>query len=162
MKKIYAKFTKERAEQFQIETGIYRTETGKKVIKMPLNEKCESHIQRIHENYRRYKECGNDMLAESRPFGKGVEFEFVTGTSFCTNLLKLADAGDKKVFLEKLATYKDYVVVSANGTIARFQAGAEFDGVFGVQDGLENKQAGNNLNIDMTFDNMIETADGGI
>lgn len=162
MKKIYAKFTKERAEQFQIETGIYRTEIGKKVIKMPLNEKCESHIQRIHENYQRYKECGNDMLAESRPFGKGVEFEFVTGTSFCTNLLKLADANDKKTFLEKLASYKEYVVASANGTIAQYQAGAEFDGVFGTQDGLENKQAGNNLNIDMTFDNMIETANGDI
>lgn len=162
MKKIYAKFTKERAEQFQIETGIYRTETGKKVTKMPLNEKCESHMQRILENYRRYQECGNEMLAESRAFGKGVEFEFVTGTSFCTNLLKLGDAGDKKRFLEKLASYKEYVVASANGTVALFQAGAEFEAVFGVQDGLENKQAGNNLNIDMTFDNLIETADGSI
>ena len=74
MKKIYAKFTKERAPEFQIETAIYETEDGKKVSKRPLTDLAKEHVERMYQNYIYFCAHGSEYYT---PLSEGRKGNYV-------------------------------------------------------------------------------------
>lgn len=153
-KKIYSKFTKERKEEFQLETEIYKTEDGKKVMKRPLSEKAEKHIQHMYEIYEMYLDKGVQVLSECKMEGNRVTFSFQQGTSLCTELLHMADKKDEVGFYHVLEKYR---VLIENLVLQEeaFVSSKEFEEVFGSYATLVDSRAARYQNIDMTFDNII-------
>ena len=87
LKKVYTKFTKERAQKFQIETAIYETEEGKKVSKRPLTDQAKEHVERMYQNYIYFCAHGSEYYTPCQKAGKEIMFSFVKGDTFYTRLL---------------------------------------------------------------------------
>ncbi|HIT90172.1 MAG TPA: hypothetical protein IAC41_07120 [Candidatus Merdenecus merdavium] len=157
-KKIYSKLTKERREEFQIETSIYKTHSGKKVTKSPLSKLAESHIEQIYDNYVFCRQHNIDMLVKSHLEEETIVFDFVSGESYGEKLLALIKH-NKEDFLSDIHQYKEFIertILDKN----KFVISEDFRKIFGDVEGLEGKEAGINLNIDMSFDNIIFGEDG--
>lgn len=167
MKKIYSKFTRERAPQFQIETSIY-SEGGKKfAAKRPLTDAAAAHVAALHENYHYFKKNQMTLFAECELFGDGVCFPFVEGVTYYTQLLEAAEAGDRERFDKLLEIYRRIVEEScraeADGeddAVTEFAETPEFAAVFGSYPELAGKKSCVKLDIDLTFDNVILTPEG--
>ena len=155
MKKIYAKFTKERAKSFQIETAIYETEEGKKVSKRPLNDEAKEHVERMHQNYIYFRAHGSEYYAPCQKAGKEILFSYIEGDTFYNRLLLAIREERIDQFFILLQDYQDFVRNFCVQDTEEFQMTEEFRQVFGDQQGLEGKEAGRMLNIDLTLDNII-------
>lgn len=161
MKKIFSKFTKERAEEFQIETAIWMDGGRKFAAKHPLSDKAKAHVAALYENYQYF--CGNGirLFAECAPFENGVRFEFVDGQTYYSLLLEAVESGDKERFDVILQKYMEIVEMSCVGEGEAFALTPEFEAVFGSRPQLAGKKACRKLDIDLTLDNLILTKDGG-
>lgn len=160
MKKIYSKITRERAPQFQIETAIYQDETGIKYVdKYPLGEKAQAHITNVRQNYEVFSQQGNTMYVECQVEKGGLRFPFISGKSYFEYLLAEAKKQDKANFLRVLQEYKDKVEELYKES-KPFVVSEQFTQIFGEDNEQGNTLAVSQLNIDLTFDNMIITDDG--
>lgn len=155
MKKIYAKFTRERAESFQIETAIYEGKDGKKVSKRPLNEKSKEHIEKMYENYIYFCAHGSEYYTPCQKDGREIFFPYIEGDTFYNRLLLALR--DEKIdqFFVLLQEYQDFVRNFCVQETEEFQMTEEFRDIFGDQKGLEGKEASRMLDIDLTLDNII-------
>jgi hypothetical protein len=161
-KKIFSKLTKERKEEFQIETSIVIEEDGcKKVIKSAIGQKAKEHIREIYENYIYYKKHGVDTLVPCVLIDDAAEFEFIQGKSCCYHLLSAIWEQNLDQFYKLLKSYK-LLVESTALEKEEFYASTEFQEVFGVHEELNGKQASKYLNVDMSFDNIIFKDNGEV
>lgn len=160
MKKIYAKFTKERDLQFQIETAIYKDEDGTKVVeKRPLCEEAERHVQRMYDNYVYAREKNDSLLLPCTLKGKSVFFPYIKGRSLYDQIIEAAKRnGREEIFhiMERFSGIIDQLYAST----VPFEADNEFIRIFGNPEGLEGQKAAGQVNIDLSFDNVIETEQG--
>lgn len=161
MKKIFSKFTREREERFQIETGIFLDGQEKKAVKRPLNKKAQPHVQAMYENYRFFCEHGIGLFVKCEPFGEdGVIFEFAAGDTCYTHLLCAVQAGNKEEFYSILSGWRDIVKQSCPVPEEAFVDSVEFAQVFGSHPELNGKAAYRKLDIDLTLDNLVLTENG--
>lgn len=150
--KIYAKMTRERRKDYQIETDIYlNNHSGeKKVVKKSILAEANSHIFRMHECYlddhklSQGKHLSATMCKSEFETGK-ISFEYVKGESLCDSLLESIKAGDKVAFEKKLFAYENLVYDLAQAHSPE-------------QDRKVTKAR--NMNLDLTFDNIIEVMPG--
>lgn len=81
MKKIYAKFVKDRQKEFQIETAIWKDEDKILVEKRNLYKEGITHIKKMYDTYQLYKD--KDILCESfleeNEKNKKIFFEYMQG-----------------------------------------------------------------------------------
>jgi hypothetical protein len=180
MKKIYSKFTKDRVRQFQIETYIaedaqssgfagvqsndaVQASPARYVAKRALTEEAAAHIERMQDYYARHKDSG--LLCEAVMKGNDtILFPFLEGKSLCKEMLTALSGGQKDEFWGKLAAYRKILTGSAQVQDMQGEALAaapEFVKVFGVQKLTGTISCGRELDIDLTFDNIIhDQADG--
>ena len=159
MKKIYSKFTKERDRRFQIETAIYVTEDGKKAIsKRALLPEGQEHIDNMYQNYQYFKEQGICLLTPCRMEHKAVFFDFVTGDSYYTQILQALENKDQDRLQLVLEKYKD-IFETMYPAQTPFEKTESFVSVFGNIDIPSEMSAVKKLNIDLTFDNLVENGE---
>ena len=159
MKKIYSKFTKERDRRFQIETAIYVTEDGKKAIsKRALLPEGQEHIDNMYQNYQYFKEQGICLLTPCRMEHKAVFFYFVTGDSYYTQILQALENKDQDRLQLVLEKYKD-IFETMYPAQTPFEKTESFVSVFGNIDIPSEMSAVKKLNIDLTFDNLVENGE---
>ena len=162
MKKIYSKFTKERDRRFQIETAIYVTENGKKAIsKRALLPEGQKHIDNMYQNYQYFKEQGISLLTPCRMEHKAVFFDFVTGDSYYTQILQALEDKDQNRLQFVLEKYKD-IFETMYPAQTSFEKTESFVSVFGDIDIPSGMSAVKKLNIDLTFDNLVENGENTI
>lgn len=162
MKKIYSKFTKERDRRFQIETAIYVTEDGKKAIsKRALLPEGQEHIDNMYQNYQYFKEQGICLLTPCRMERKAVFFDFVTGDSYYTQILQALENKDQDRLQLVLEKYKD-IFETMYPAQTPFEKTESFVSVFGNIDIPSEMSAVKKLNIDLTFDNLVENGENTI
>jgi hypothetical protein len=93
-----------------------------------------------------------------------IVFPFLQGKSLCREMLEALSGGQKDAFTEKLQTYRDILTGSAevkNVPGEEISADPEFVKVFGRQKFEGTVVCGADLDIDLTFDNIIhDQADG--
>lgn len=158
MKKIYAKFTKERAWEFQIETAIYEKEDGEKVVeKRPLNPEAGKHLARMYDNYLFFQDTGFYLECEKKE--GSLWFPFVKGNSLYDDLLQAVEKKNRSRMEEILAEYAA-VIQEAYKEREPFEQTPEFVRIFGEAEELRGLDAACKADIDFTMDNLIRTEEG--
>lgn len=159
MKKIYSKFTKERDKRFQIETAIYVTENGKKAIsKRALLPEGQEHIENMYQNYQYFKGQGVCLLTPCRIENKAVFFDFITGDSYYTQILQALENKDQARLQDVLEKYKN-IFDTMYHEQAPFEKTEKFVSIFGDMDIPAEMLSVKRLNIDLTFDNLVESGE---
>lgn len=160
MKKIYAKFTKERALEFQIETAIYEKEDGERAVeKRPLNPEAEKHMERMYENYRFFRTSGISLYLECEKKGSSLWFPFVRGKSLYDEVLKTVEKKDRDRLEKILAEYAGLIRETYRDQ-EPFGETPEFQNIFGEAPELAGLPAARKVDIDFTLDNLIRTDKG--
>ena len=157
--KVFSKFTKERKEEFQIETGIYNDIDGKFVVKRGINPKSIQHVLKMSEIYEKYNKYGINMLNKCEKFGiDGLKFEFINGESLNKRLINAVMKRDKKLFEKLLVEYMDIVheIESKLGTES-FDNSEEFRNVFGDAKEIIGEKACKAFIFDLIMENLIYT-----
>ena len=160
MKKIYSKLTKERDLIFQIETAIYEDQEGnRKVIKRPLNENAADHIKKLYDNYQHFSNNKIDVLLPCKMDGDSVVFPYIAGNSLYDQILRAAEENNRDVVLKIFYTYMDVVKMLYPETHP-FKKTEEFVKIFGDIDCFPASMACQKIDIDLTFDNIVDTEAG--
>ena len=160
-KKIYSKFTRERKEEFQIETAIYESDGVRYVVKRPLSLKSKQHVQQMYTIYNQMKNKGNTFLTDCFYVEDTAVFPFQKGKSFCTKLLESVGQKNKEEFYEILEEYRKLIGMFVYQDI-KFVSTENFENTFGKHEELGGENAAIQINVDLTFDNIIYLEDGTI
>lgn len=139
--KVYSKFTKERREDYQIETMMYHKGEQTSIGKRCIYAKGTRHMAKMIENYEYFQKKMPGVLAGIKTWGddRAVQFEFIHGVSLAESLDHCVEQGLREQFLALLQQYCD---------LARQLVGEQ----------TENRA--DHVNTDLNFDNVIVTADG--
>lgn len=159
MKKIYSKITKERQKQFRIETYITKDEDTKLVVKKALTEECRAHIRGMYDYYEKHKDsnvlCPSKMISDCE-----IAFDFLRGESLCNEMLEALEEKDEVKFLSLLKIYDQIIRKNVQIEKKVFAPDKAFEEIFGKASFTQEIECAKELNIDMTFDNIIrESAD---
>lgn len=162
IKKIFSKMTRERRKEFQIETYIYEADGRKYVGKRAMTEAALPHVKNMYLNYERYMGWNIPLLAscEMNDEDDTVILDYIEGTSLSEQLVKAAAGDNRTLFIELLLKHKKLITDMVGSRREVFTPGAEFVEVFGKYEELNGQMAASYLNIDTTFDNVIEQTDG--
>ncbi len=163
MKKIYSKLTKDRVRKFQIETYIAVEDKEKYVAKRALNTDAVSHIAKMHRFYEEHKDTGL-YCGSSLPKTGTIRFDFLAGKSLCKEMLGALSDKDEASFVTCLSTYKE-ILKNCQGKTEEVNSAKdsaeEFKEVFGDWNFKTPMLCAKNLDIDLTFDNIIHAEDTG-
>ena len=155
MKKIYSKITKERRKQFQIETYIMKDGEQRLVVKRALAKDGAAHIRKMSDYYEKNKDegilCPSKLISENE-----IAFEFLTGESLCNTMLEALEDKDEVRFLSLLRMYDGIIRSNVNIERRTFMPDAQFVQVFGEVSFPDEMECGKEMNIDMSFDNIIK------
>ena len=155
MKKIYSKITKERRKQFQIETYIMKDGEQRLVVKRALAKDGVAHIRKMSDYYEKNKDegilCPSELISENE-----IAFEFLTGESLCNTMLEALEDKDEVRFLSLLRMYDGIIRSNVNIEKGTFMPDAQFVQVFGEASFPDEMECGKEMNIDMSFDNIIK------
>lgn len=162
---IFAKFSRERREKFQISTIIGQKEdgtalngTGKYVRKTALSPKSVPHIQSLIRK--------SALLQEVYKSGKlaicpcclrgndSVEFAFLQGKNMERSLIEAIQTDDFQTLYDLVSAFWD-ILNSAEG-LTDFRETEEFISIFGQLPLPEGMKASPVCNLDMMFGNMIQ------
>lgn len=153
IEKVYSKITKDRKKEYQIETAIYLNHKTRefKAVKSAITPEANQHIARMNQVYCIEKEKSDKQhfsatLCASRYADDKLEFEFVKGKSLCDKLLDALKSGNRSEFEKLLFEYENMVYETATSH-------SENEDVMRIQEA-------EGLNIDLTFDNIIEVNPG--
>lgn len=146
--KVYSKFTKDRRKEYQIETAIYHNNKENKfrAVKKAIMPDSEKHIKNMYNEYLNNREKSlkkhySITLCDSSYDDNVISFDFIEGKSICDKLLLALKKSDKKLFEKILFEYQNII-----------------HEMFEDKSNENDKVKG--LNIDLTFDNIIEVAPG--
>ena len=162
MKKIYSKITKERQKEFQIETYIAVQDGKQYVAKRALHAEAYPHVRAMAEYYQRCQEAGN-VCPSAMQGNDTIVFDYLEGKSLCRELLDALRGKNREQFFALLGNYTEFVANTVDAEQVTFAGGEnsdwkpEFEKVFGQSELSGEYMCGRNLNIDLTFDNIIKT-----
>ncbi|SDX52796.1 hypothetical protein [Eubacterium barkeri] len=160
MKKIYSKITRERKRQFQTETAIFMDSKGKKiVIKRAIHKEGEVHIAKMLEYYTQTNEFGKSNIAACKEVSNGIAFDYIEGISIYELILKALEDGDKFAVLHILKVYLE-VFEKVHMETVPFQVEDGFTDLFGNLLLVDELPASRMVNIDLSFDNIMQRENG--
>ncbi len=160
MKKIvYCKYNQSRAEQYRIKTVIYEQNGKRYVEKIPLSAKALPHTQRFLQNFERLKgQYVNVSYLPAERAGQGLRYPFVEGETLDLYFRPYLYQGDELFGQLNALVHKIYQTVpGCTCAFARSEAFAEW---FGDAD-CTGERCIKPANLDLTFSNIIQAADGG-
>lgn len=160
--KEFSKFTKERKEEFQIETGIYHNSEEKYVVKRALNEQSKSHIMKMYDVYENYKNLGIDNLNKCEKYDKdSIKFEFLKGESLNNSLVNAVMKRDRELIETLINKYKTIVNnIVTKLAVEEFDNDERFVKVFGDASELKGMKACKDIIFDLILENLIEEKEG--
>ena len=157
MEKIYSKFTKDRVRKFQIETYIAVEEDHRYVAKRALNTEAVNHIAKMYQFYEERKNRGL-YCGSSLPKTGTICFDYLIGKSLCKEMLQALSDKDETSFLSYLSIYKE-ILKECQEHVEKVDGAEnlseEFSQVFGQWNFPNPMLCSKNLDIDLTFDNII-------
>lgn len=163
MRKIYSKLTRDRVRKFQIETYIAVEDGNKYVAKRALNTDAVNHIEKMHRFYEEHKDTGLYCGSSLSKTGT-IRFDFLEGKSLCKEMLGALSDKDEASFVTYLSTYKE-ILKNCQGKMEEVnsakESAEEFKEVFGEWSFKNPMLCAKNLDIDLTFDNIIHAEDTG-
>lgn len=154
---IYAKLSRDRAEQFAIATVIEQVGEEKRAVKYPLSGKAVRHLETICSNSRS-KEEGEIRNLPGVMAGKGVAFPFLTGE----NLGHLTGRYIRKKRVDKV---RELVRMVYDTCLAKEEKPANyhteaFTEIFGPEKLGEKLPCVCPANIDLILDNIFPAEEG--
>lgn len=160
-RKLYTKYSNDRADQFNICTEIVVDDNGvKSVVKRPYSEKSRDHINNLYrwfEYFTKQYENSKFIPNTCEKTGEGVRFEYIEGVSFDTILDDFLHKDDMASFINAVNEYiKAVMAVSGNGEFVETEQFREVFGDIALPDHLI---AAPVTNIDLIFPNIIVTGD---
>ena len=105
---VYARYNRERLPQFQTETLLLQSVSGKRVKKAALTPAARMHIAQMKQNYQNSRELYPQAeLTEATE--DSLYFRFVAGQSLDEKLAACLAARDKESVIYWLQRYKDWI-----------------------------------------------------
>ena len=156
---LYAKFSRERKNEYAIVTQIVASDSGKRVEKSALTSQGVSHVANIYSNMDVLKNYYLDESIVITPCSirkpGTIEFSYVDGVRYDNYFAEIANTGDVSKIQTELKRLKDilYHVQAVQEFSMTEGFGKVFDGI--SEDFLEGKKAYTISNVDMIFSNMI-------
>ena len=147
-KLLYTKLSNERNPKLNIRTDIVEREDKKLVIKSAFDEESQGHIEQVFHCYEGLCSALKNTcftVNKSELKDGSIECEFIEGKT-------LDEADSKKYALAVTESYATYA--------KDFEMSPEFEEVFGEVNLPPNTKAARYVDIDLLFENIIETADG--
>lgn len=95
--------------------------------------------------------CPSKLISENE-----IAFEFLTGESLCNTMLEALEDKDEVRFLSLLRMYDGIIRNNVNIEKRTFMPDAQFVQVFGEVSFPDEMECGKEMNIDMSFDNIIK------
>lgn len=154
-KVIYAKYSNERVEEFQIRTDIIREKNGKRIVeKLPMTAKAKEHLEKTYAMYEVLKNNNKNNFLQynlCHRENQRIFFEFIEGDNLEKELRELILSGKE----EEAKRIIDEVVVLIKGMENTcFKETEEFVKVFGHCQ-LKEVPAIQGADIDITFGNIV-------
>lgn len=152
-KVIYTKIAKERRRQFQISTKILDCGDKKKVIKEALYEEGKKHLEHMSQYANLFEFDEVKPIECVMEKGRAI-FPFINGKPLTDLLISMIESGDKTKVTQMLLDYKS-IVYRLGCEEKHFESCKEFEDVFGVVEGLDQKLSGKYVNIDNILENIL-------
>jgi len=163
MKKIYSKFTKDRKKEFRIETFLAEEKGQRVIAKRALSPESVAHVTKMQRFYEKHRDanvfCPCAMQSEDT-----IAFAFLKGTSLCKEMLYDLTIEDGHAFAARLSAYGGILEQSADVAPmegSEIAADPEFVKIFGKQPLQGTMDAARELDMDLTFDNIINDEKAG-
>ena len=125
------------------------------VVKRALAKDGVAHIRKMSDYYEKNKDegilCPSKLISENE-----IAFEFLTGESLCNTMLEALEDKDEVRFLSLLRMYDGIIRSNVNIERRTFMPDAQFVQVFGEVSFPDEMECGKEMNIDMSFDNIIK------
>lgn len=156
---LYAKFSRERKNEYAIVTQIVASDGGKRVEKSALTSRGVSHVTNIYSNMDMLKNYYLDERIVITPCTirkpGTIEFSYVDGVRYDKHFSEIANAGDVSKIQTELKCLQDilYHVKDVQEFSITEKFKEVFEGISGTT--LERKKAYTISNVDMIFSNMI-------
>lgn len=156
-KTVYAKYSRERSEKFQISTTICEENGQRYVEKRALKPESCGHVEKLVENGARLEQIYRYpglKICPCKAAGKGtVQFSYVEGKNMDQLLSEHVLGGDfEQVKKDVTALYE--ILCSSKG-LAPFAVSEEFKQIFGELELREGLMAAPVSNLDMLFSNIL-------
>lgn len=149
----------QRKEDFRIITSLEKSGGKRVAIKTPLSEKSRAHLEKMHENYKKFGKIHGLELAECETAQDGrVFFEYLGGESLLFHLESLLAEEDKSGFYKALDRYYDRLLKDTDLTGDFYTP--EFKSHFGNISLDTPLHCAKISNLDMNFDNIIMSENG--
>ena len=161
MKVLYARYSRNRLSDFQIETVVFDYKGRKRVLKRALSPEASNHIKNTYKNYfeiQKNTKSNNIKLPEIFDYSSDfISFEFIEGKTFDSFLLTSFQRKDKDGFLDLIDRYYDFLVNSFALKDDLFITGNASEIFEGMDLSLLKKQSKfySLSSIDLIFDNII-------
>lgn len=154
-KKIFVKYSNERARRYCIKTEI-RTENGKNVVvKTPCNHEAEKHIQELSEHYKKLENMYTDTNVQlNRLFVENdeIKFDFLQGESLEEKMDELLNEGKADECVEWIL---EYASVFRQPCDKDFEMTEAFENVFGKVELPAGLKTAECSDVDLVFSNII-------
>lgn len=155
---IYAKYSRERREEFQISTTILEDGEGRRQVeKRALQKAGIPHVEAMAKNSSRLAQnCRYEGLSvcPCTLVGEGtVSFPFIQGKNMDQIITEHVEAGDFQAVREDVSLL--YRILSAQNGLAPFEPTEPFREIFGSPDLPEGLTAVPLSNLDMIFSNIM-------
>ena len=157
MKVLFARFTRTRRPEYQIETGIVERRGTRLVYKKALTPAASVHLDNIFENYSRYRETITDVnvsLVEPQREGSLIVFPFIWANPIEYTLLKALKDRDKMRFMNVFLDYLKFLRNSFE-TVRWTEPSPEFVRQFGDVDLHGELTCQRISNIDLNLGNVF-------
>lgn|GEM_PF-5917708 len=158
MNVIFTKYNNRRLPEFQLETTIYEINGQRKVRKRSLSDLGRVHLNNIYLNSQKTSELYKGIkVLVPEIYNNELHYPFITGNRWSDILLELIKSNNKNDFIQKIKYFANKLIGIQSESSGRFISNEEFEKVFGCELVLEDTLCLNPANIDMTFDNIIES-----
>ena len=154
---LYVKFSNGRSKKYQVKTEIIRKDGKEYVKKSPIYKEGKEHIYDIYKNaehlqgvYMRNKKV---EICHSEMSGDNIVFDYVHGKSYEQYFGEICERREKTEILSALKQF--YQIISSMADRNVFNKTEAFVDVFGNADVDTNTLSGVDVDIDMTFSNLI-------
>lgn len=154
---VYAKYSNERAQRFQIRTDIVRDSDGtKRAYKYPLKKSGHSHIAVIEQRYQELSDCYRDTRITFCPCEierEAVGFDYIEGMTLQEIMEQAVTDKNKELVFDII---KDYIHrINYHGGNRPFVVTGAFKEVFGNVTPAGELQSAAISDIDMILSNIL-------
>lgn len=153
---LYSKYSNQRAKEYAIRTDIVEENGVRFVRKIAMSQEAEMHVASMIEKYDKLSKCFQNSrfcVNIGKRNGMAVDFEYITGKSYEQILDEELEKESYDKFYDRLIDFSEEIRKAYKPEA--FVVSEEFCNVFGNVNLDSNIIAGRNVDIDLTFSNVL-------